>query len=738
MNSSQNPDLLANLNEHQIAAVTHRQGPLLVFAGAGSGKTRVITRRIAWLIEQGIAPAWQILALTFTNKAAREMIDRIHGILGPRAEGVTMGTFHSTCARWLRREIDNLGFSKDFAIFDELDSLSLIKEILRNLDLDPALASAFYGLIERLKNDGIVGVKAEQVILADYAQHPHLSLVFREYQERLRLCQSLDFNDLLLKTLELFDEFPEILERFQNRYRYILVDEYQDTNKIQHELLIKLGNWGRNITVVGDDDQSIYGWRGADFNNIFKLKETFPDLTIVTLAQNYRSTQTILNAAISIVKHNPIRHHKDLVSHNSEGDPVRVFRGESEQDEAEFVSEQILRLRSDYHYEWKDFAIFYRINAQSRLFEEHLKARSVPFTIVGGVGFYRRQEIKDVIAYLRAIINPADIPAYTRIMNKPPRNLGGKTQELIYKLAVEHNLTFLQAIETAVNNHALTGKRAESALAFVALINELREQEKKRQLQDFVHLVLTRSGYLRLLQSSDQEDSRSREDNVLELINAISAFEKSNPGAHIRDFLESISLLSDVDELSDSDDRVTLMTLHSAKGLEFEIVFLTGLEEGLFPLIRNKKSESVIDEERRLCYVGMTRAKNLLFMTYARSRLMWGQRMTKEQSRFLSELPSALYRPAPRSRFQSSKPYQPYKREVAPSAAPRTTAALGSQAVSPPAGAFPKGAKVLHPKFGLGEVLRCTKAGDDWKVEVAFIRAGSKTLMAGQAKLRKI
>ncbi|MBN2056894.1 UvrD-helicase domain-containing protein [bacterium] len=721
--------ILVGLNPEQLAAVVHRKGPLLVFAGAGSGKTRVITRRIAWLITEKLAAPWQILAVTFTNKAAEEMILRIQELLGSQAAGLVMGTFHSVCARILRRDIDQMGINRDFVIFDELDSLSVLKDCLRDAGLESKQARTVYRILEDVKNEGMDGDEVAEY-LAGHSLPAAFAGLFREYERRLRSFHALDFNDLLLKTLQLFEQQPHVMEKYQNQYRHVLVDEYQDTNTVQHQLLTVLGRWHKNITVVGDDDQAIYGWRGADFRNIFKLERDFPDITIITLDRNYRSTQNILSAATSVVKHNQTRHEKELRSQAETGEPVMVHVADNEEAEARFVGEELLALRRSREFAWSDVAMFFRTNAQSRVFEEAFRILKIPHVVVGGVAFYRRQEIKDLVAYLRVVVNPADLPAFIRIINRPSRGIGGKTQQLLHDSAMKKGEPFERVVQALVEDGTFSGARGDRIKEFVRLIAELRRESGHRGLGQFLIFVLERSGYLNYLKSNDERDARSREDNVMELVNAAGMYERDHPDASIGEYLESINLLSDADEYDSRQPRVSLMTLHTAKGLEFDTVFISGMEEELFPLHRRQADSddgTEIDEERRLCYVGMTRARKLLYLTACRSRFIYGTRSLRNLSRFIREIPAGLLQ----WRHGAGRPPPP-----AGLRRPPMKPSAGRPPLGPAGCPFPPGSKVIHPRFGAGEVLRVRPSGGDWMLDVAFLRVGMKTILAGKANLR--
>jgi len=639
MDSLPRPDaLLEGLNDPQRRAVVHRGTPLLVVAGAGSGKTRVLTHRVAHLIATGDATPWEILAITFTNKAADEMRERLVGLIGPVAERMWVSTFHAACVRMLRAHADRLGYRKSFTVYDDSDSRRLVEHILRDLNIDAKKLPA------RQVQAAISGAKSELVDAARYAGaartvfERRIADVYAEYQARLFAASAMDFDDLLLCTVRLLRAAPDVLEGYQERFTNVLVDEFQDTNRAQNEIVLMLGAAHHNVCVVGDSDQSIFGWRGADIGNIFEFEEAFPDAAVIPLEQNYRSTKTILDAANAVIANNVTRVPKELWTEGEHGEPIVRFRAEDEYDEASWVATEIGRLCRFEGLRYGDVAVFYRTNAQSRALEEELVRAAIPYKVVGGTRFYDRREVKDLLAYLRVVGNPSDEVSARRIVNVPRRGVGDASVERMARWARAEGRSFADALEHP-ERAGVTGKALAGAGVLWELLAELRRMiEQGAGPGALVEAVAERTGYRAELAAQDTLEAHGRLENIAELVGAAAEYES------LDEFLESVALVSDADELESGDSRVSLMTLHTAKGLEYPAVFLVGMEDGVFPHMRALDDPLQLEEERRLCYVGITRARRLLYVTHAWSRTLWGSTSHAIPSRFLSELPAALVR----------------------------------------------------------------------------------------------
>ncbi|HIE50163.1 MAG TPA: DNA helicase PcrA [Armatimonadetes bacterium] len=737
-------NFLDDLNPVQREAVTYGEGPLLVFAGAGSGKTRVLTYRIAYLLaERGVAPR-QILACTFTNKAANEMKERIVRLVGSRSRGMWIGTFHSLCARMLREYVDRLGRQRNFVIFDEADQLALLRECLRELDLDEKQypPRTFGYRISGAKN-ALLGVE-EFAQDARYFTEQLTAEVYRLYERKLAENNALDFDDLILYTVRLFEEHPDVLATYQERFRYVLVDEYQDINHSQYRFLQLLAGKYRNLCVVGDDDQSIYGFRGADMRLILQFERDWPEAKIVKLEQNYRSTQRILEAANAVIAHNQGRRPKVLWTENPVGVPALLHEASNEHEEAFFVANTINALvRQGYAY--ADCAVLYRTHAQSRVFEDVLLNLAIPYRIVGGLRFYERKEIKDLLAYLRVLYNPADNMSLLRILNVPPRGIGSKTQSRLQRLAAELGGSLYEACVYATEEEVLSPTSARAVRSFVRLLESLREEAEQLPLAELVDWVAERSGYLEALQAEHTLEAAARLENLQELVTVAREFEEQHEDSSLRAFLENMALISDVDQLSTAANAVTLLTLHSAKGLEFPVVFIVGLEEGLFPHARSLDNGQELEEERRLCYVGMTRAKERLYLTYAWQRTLYGRTELSTPSRFLSEIPEEFLQteggwpvvapavaaePSPAAGLDLTRILSRHRRGEMP-------AEDATRAPTEPL-AFNPGQKVRHPTFGEGIVIACKGSGPTAEVKVVFKGRGEKTLLLEYAKLEAI
>jgi ATP-dependent DNA helicase UvrD/PcrA len=726
--------ILEGLNPEQRDAVITTEGPLLVLAGAGSGKTRVLTQRIAYLIGVcGIAPEG-ILAVTFTNKAAGEMRERVEKLLGADAAGVWLSTFHSVCVRILRRDIGHLGFSRSFAIYDEADSLAAVKQALSRLRLDPKVVDPrrIRWRIDQWKNAGEDPAAAERG--AFDGESRQAAEVYAAYQRVLADASALDFNDLLLQTVELFDRFPEVLAHYRRRWQYVLVDEYQDTNRVQYRLVQQLVAEHGNLCVVGDPDQSIYAWRGADLHNILDFERDYPGARVVKLERNYRSTQPILTGATGVVANNVARKRKELFTDREGGDPIRLFEARDDREEAERVVREIVALVRDEGRAYGDCAIFYRTNAQSRIFEDELLGYDVPYVVVGGVRFYERAEVKDALAYVRLALNPADAAALRRIVNKPARGIGKASVERAEALAEQYGTSLFEGLRRFADSG--DGARAAARIqSFLVLIEELGQQARSGQPARTIAVALDRSGYLAALEHEGGPEAEARLENLRELLAAAEDFARANAEGSGDDrsalelFLDQVSLVSDVDAFDRRDDRVSLMTVHSAKGLEFPVVYLVGMEDGIFPHAGALRDASGLEEERRLCYVGMTRAMERLTITSAAERLRYGSRSYGVPSRFLSEIPSAVVEQIggrahgrPRSRFPVPAAGAHYDYSYA-QAEPDESLGLA------------RGTRVRHPHFGTGVVLSVSGTGANQKLKIQFERAGVKTLLLKFANL---
>ena len=758
--------LLDDLNPVQQKAVLETEGPILVFAGAGSGKTRVLTYRIAYLVqEKGILP-WNIFAVTFTNKAADEMRERVERLLGGSAKGTWISTFHSACARILRHHIEHLGFQRNFVIYDEQDQERHLKAVLKELELDFRMfhPRAVRAAIESLKNEGIT---PDQYLPDTYnIFQKRVALVYQRYQEDLRRNNALDFGDLLTFVTILFRRFPEILRSYQEQCRYVMVDEFQDTNLIQYLLLQQIVERHRNICVVGDDDQSIYRWRGAEVGNILNFEKDFPKTKVITLEQNYRSTQNILRAANQMVRRNRSRKEKVLWTENPKGEILTLCVAEDETDEARFVVQKILEQihpssPTGFHGEtgraYRDIAVFYRINAQSRAIEDELVKHRIPYTVVGGMKFYERKEIKDILAYLRLIANPSDGLSLKRIINVPSRGIGEKTIEKIEVFSRERGLPLYEGMEQALKEGGLFPVAQSKMEEFIHLIKEFREERRTLPLSQLALALLARTGYLDRLKEEGTEEAFSKIENIDELINVLTELEQGGEEVSLETFLDKVSLVTDVDLYEDKGNRVSLMTLHCAKGLEFPMVFIVGIEEGLLPHYRRGDEIEDLEEERRLCYVGITRAKERLFLSRAERRSTFGVGRANLPSRFLDELPEELIQFEERQgkgKVESlfdQEPFMPCQQTGQAVGRgdqfqqPERVADYLEQESLPPAegvvlspeGFFPLkiGMKVRHPKFGEGRVRSIEGMDEDQKATILFQTVGSKRLKVRYANL---
>jgi len=741
--------LMHNLNPRQKEAVLHGEGPLLILAGAGSGKTRVIVHRIVHLIrKQGISPR-NILAVTFTNKAAAEMKERVEKLLSG-GEVPLISTFHSTCVRILRREIHHLGYSANFAIYDDKDAERLLKDIIReqNLDEKKFPPRMFSSAIDDCKNAG----KGPEDLPSGDPVGDTIARVYAAYQERLRRCNALDFGDLIMLTVRLFDSHPAILKHYQERFQWILVDEYQDTNPIQYRLVRLLAGERMNLCVVGDDDQSIYRWRGADIRNILDFEKDFPGVMVVKLEQNYRSTQTILTAAGKVVEKNRGRKGKTLWTENPSGDRIMHRRLDNEREEARFVSREI-----EHHLNKggapADIAVFYRTNAQSRVLEDALMGAGVSYHMVGGMRFYERMEIKDILAYLKSLDNPADEVSLKRIINTPPRGIGGATFDKVADLAASQNIPFIQALREASTGNLLSKGPRTKLADFVSLMDGFAALVDSLALPELAARIIKESGYEARLKEERTEEAKDRLDNLRELLAALDDFERTGEEKGLSAFLEQVALISDMGRGNRDRDSVTLMTLHAAKGLEFPLVFMTGMEERLFPHVRALDDPEQMEEERRLCYVGMTRARERLYLTNARRRHFYGQEQFNSPSRFLEDIPKELLEVQEDQQAGFGWGSSPLRSDRgAKNGWDEVVEYSRTQGNAPVADAFPDnevqvipegdeifiGMRVRHAKFGPGTIRKIEGTGDNGKVIVWFDSAGPKKLLLRFAGLERI
>ena len=766
-------DLLNGLNDRQKEAVEYLDGPLLILAGAGSGKTRVLTYKIAYLLEKKIVKPWEILAITFTNKAAKEMKERVEGLVGAEAQDMWLGTFHSVCVRILKREIELLGYSRDFNIFDEIDKDKVIKEVMKKLNIDDKIYPT--GLIkseiskakEVMKDDKQYAKDA----MGDFRKE-EIAKVYTMYQQTLRTNNSIDFDDIIMLTVQLFLEHPDRLEYYQEKYKYVLVDEYQDTNKTQFLLISLLTAGTGNICVVGDESQSIYGFRGADITNILNFEKEFPSAKIIKLEENYRSTKNILNAANEVIKNNSSKIDKVLWTQNKEGEKINYKTLNNEYEEVEYVVETIDDLCRKENKKYSDFAVLFRTNAQARVLEEVFMRTGTPYKLIGGIKFYARKEIKDIISYLKLINNKNDNIALKRIINEPKRGIGDTALDKLDNMAQEKGMSIFELIQDNMN---LAGLRsAGNIILFRDMMNDLMANKETFKVSDLIKRVLKISGYEDMLNAEGTKETEIRFENLMEFIGVAIEFENENAENTLEDFLDSIALVSDVDNLDESTEAVTLMTMHSAKGLEFDDVFLVGMEEGLFPSKRSIEEDASTEEERRLCYVAITRAKDQLFLTNTKKRTLYGSTSFSLPSRFIDEIPDNLLtedsienKESRGIKRQSSFLDDEYKRvetylsnrdrvqstvsTFKPQNKPKigvsvesflknlggATAAPQKQ-IEPGEMKYKVGMEVKHKKFGVGTIQNIEPEGDDFKLEIMFENSGFKRLMANFTPLEII
>lgn len=720
--------LLRGLNKEQKEAVKTTEGPLLIMAGAGSGKTRVLTHRIAYLIaEKGVNP-YNILAITFTNKAAREMKERVVKIIGGTAEEVWISTFHSMCVRILRRDADRIGINRNFTILDQSDQISVIKTILKEMNIDPKKYDprAILGTISSAKNE-LIDAKTFSEQQANNYYEKIVSDVYLEYEKRLLKNDCLDFDDLIMKTILLFKRVPEVLEYYQRKFQYILVDEYQDTNKAQYELVKKLASRFKNLCVVGDSDQSIYRWRGADITNILSFEKDYPTAKVILLEQNYRSTKKILAAANHVIENNVNRKPKKLWTENEDGEPIFYYRAVSEQDEALFVTGKMKELVEKKNRTYSDFAVLYRTNAQSRVMEEMLVKANIPYVIVGGTKFYDRKEIKDLLAYMRLVSNPNDDISFSRIINVPKRGIGASSLDKISQYALENDLSLFAAIGEA-DQIGLSPKVVKACLEFHQLIDNLSKMQDYLSVTELTEEILRQTQYKEMLKLEKSLEAESRLENIEEFLSVTKNFEAESDDKSLVAFLTDLALVADIDQMDDHEkgnDAVVLMTLHSAKGLEFPVVFIIGLEEGVFPHSRSLMDEGEMEEERRLAYVGITRAKEELYITNAEMRTLFGRTNMNPPSRFISEIPAELVKPLVKDELVIRGKNQSWQSTIKRPTQNSDTA-------------WKAGDKALHTKWGIGTVVAVKGEGENMELDIAFPHPiGIKRLLAKFAPITK-
>ena len=769
-------DILKGLNDKQYEAVVTTEGPCLVIAGAGSGKTKVLTHKIAYLIGEKQVKPWNILAITFTNKAANEMKERIGNLVGDVAADIWMGTFHSICVRILRRFIDRIGFDSSFIIFDTSDQRTLVKTCIKAIGLDDKMFTdrSVLSEISNAKNEMLEPEQYTVRANGDFRKEK-IALVYEMYQKRLKENNAIDFDDIINYTIKILMENPDILEYYSDKFKYVLVDEYQDTNKAQFTLVTLLASKNGNITVVGDNDQGIYSFRGADISNILNFERDFPGTKIIKLEQNYRCTGNILKAANAVIKNNEVTYKKELWTENEVGKLPTVYSASNEYDEGTYIAQQIEHLRREEYYKYSDFAILYRMNTQSRAIEEILRRESIPYKIIGGLKFYERKEIKDIISYLRLIQNPSDNLSLKRIINEPKRGIGKTSLDKIEELSNNTGVPMYEIIKNAEQyglNRVFLNSRE-----FVNAIEELRTKKDDIKISDLIKETLKKSGYTQALENENTIEAENRIENLDEFLTVAIEFEDESADNKLSDFLEGITLSSDIDNMEETEETVTLMTLHSAKGLEFPVVFLVGMEEGIFPGYKSIGEPKELEEERRLCYVGITRAKEYLFLTCSKQRTIFGSTSCNQVSRFLREIPSDLldgYDKALGEKQESNnlfgdskyswtygskdngniKTYKIDKHEPAVAAASsnsnnngfmfRTAESFLNNLTKKSTGTnvdlskYKAGVKIYHKKFGEGIISNVEPEGDDLKVDINFDKVGHKRLMAKFANLEII
>lgn len=760
MNKLPEVNLLKGLNDMQKEAVQTTDGPLLIMAGAGSGKTRVLTHRVAYLIEEKDVNPWNVLAITFTNKAAREMRERVANLLGEVASEIWVSTFHALCVRILRQNIDQIGYNRAFSIADPSEQKTLIKHILADLNYDPKKFDprSVLGTISNAKND-----LKTPLMYREAASTPYENVVadiYEEYQKRLKINQALDFDDLIMQTISLFEKNPETLEFYQNKFHYIHVDEYQDTNQAQYQLVSMLAKRFRNICVVGDSDQSIYGWRGADMQNIMNFETDYPDSKTVMLEQNYRSTKNILNAANDVIKNNVERKPKELWTDNNEGDKISYYRGQTGNDEVHFIVQKIREQIKENHLNYGDFAILYRTNAQSRLIEDTFVKTNIPYIMVGGHKFYDRKEIRDVLSYLTLIANEDDSMSFERVINEPKRGIGATSLAKLQAFANENNWSLLKAARSVQIANGISSRARNSIEDFAKTIDALRKEGEFLSITDLTEEVLEKTGYRRALENTRTMESEARLENIDEFLTVTKQFDDKNEaegneiadenGDNIQlvDFLADLALVSDQDDVEEEPSAVTLMTLHAAKGLEFPVVFLVGMEDGIFPLSRAMMDQDQLEEERRLAYVGITRAQKKLYITNAYSRMLYGRSQNNPASRFIAEIGQQYLKNEnedghTKAAGTSTKSY-PFDRSRNARATTSVYGNTRSASVASTTGTgadkvqWAAGDKVQHKAWGTGTVVKVSGSGEDAELDIAFKDQGIKRLLAAFAPIKRV
>ncbi|KRK57079.1 superfamily I DNA RNA helicase [Fructilactobacillus fructivorans] len=741
------------MNDKQQEAVEQTEGPLLIMAGAGSGKTRVLTHRIAYLIEEkGVMP-WNILAITFTNKAAREMKERVSKLLGVGGDDVWVSTFHALGVRILRRDIDKLGYNRAFSITDSGEQKTLVKRILKDLDLDPKKNDprAILGAISNAKNNLQTPQDYKKTHSTSNPFEEVVGNVYAEYQKRLQENQAVDFDDLIMLTIRLFEQYPEILNYYQDKFHYIHVDEYQDTNEAQYKLVSMLAKKYQNLCVVGDADQSIYGWRGANMNNILDFENDYKNAYVVKLEQNYRSTKNILNAANDVIQNNAERKDKNLWTENETGDKVTYYRAQSEASEAHYVVSKIKEEVQKNHYSYNDFAVLYRTNAQSRVIEETFLKSNIPYTMVGGHKFYDRKEIRDILSYLTLVANPSDSLSFERVINVPKRGIGNSSVEKLRDFARDNGWSLLEAAKNVNLANNLPSRARNAIASFANVIANVQSKQKDMSVTEITQTILDQSGYMADLKKTNSLESQTRIENIEEFLSVTKDADikydedTGNSDSRLTDFLADLALVSAQDDVDESTKQVTLMTLHAAKGLEFPVVFMVGMEEGIFPLSRATEKEDELEEERRLAYVGITRAQKKLYMTNAYSRMLYGRMQNNPESRFMDEIDSSVLDnessipTGPKTPFDKSSEYnrrtnrafsEPYHRPTQRVEKPKGTGADKK--------VWNIGDKVKHKAWGTGTVVKINGTGEDMELDIAFPEKGIKRLLAAFAPISKI
>ncbi|WP_102028764.1 DNA helicase PcrA [Salirhabdus sp. Marseille-P4669] len=738
--------IVNGMNEQQAKAVQHTEGPLLIMAGAGSGKTRVLTHRIAYLLhEKDVAPH-NILAITFTNKAAREMKDRVGRLVGPEGNQIWISTFHSLCVRILRRDIDRIGIDRNFSILDTTDQLSVIKQSVKELNIDPKKwdPRMILGKISSAKNQLIDPEQYQKMTTGNFFEEK-IAEVYKLYQKTLRRNHALDFDDLIMDTIHLFERLPEVLQYYQRRFQYIHVDEYQDTNHAQYQLVKMLANRYENLCVVGDSDQSIYRWRGADIANILSFEKDYPNARVILLEQNYRSTKRILDAANHVIEKNTSRKPKKLWTENTSGETIKYYPAATEKDEALFVVSQIEKLMKEEGINYRDMAILYRTNAQSRAIEDVFVKSNIPYQIVGGTKFYDRKEIKDLLAYLRLIANPNDDISFQRVVNEPKRGIGKTSMDKLLAYAQMHDLSLFDAA-SEIEQINISKKAANGIFDFRKMIDNWTKMQEFLSVSEIVDEVLEKTGYVDMLEKEKTLESQSRLENINEFKTVTNQFEKDNEDKSLIAFLTDLALIADIDQVEDEneDNKVVLMTLHSAKGLEFPVVFLIGMEESIFPHSRSLMDEEEMEEERRLAYVGITRAEEQLYLTHARERTLYGKTNWNPVSRFISEIPDELIENLGEETrsfgsisfdnpFSSNRNEKPITQQIKRKAQKMQPQSTGGENIG-----WQAGDKVEHKKWGTGTVVKVQGNGEEMELDVAFpAPVGIKRLLAMFAPITK-